>query len=216
MDQTTITPPSQPQKARRHRFRNFVVIPLAALAGLIVIIGIAGAVTGSGSKTVKTPAAAASPAVPATPAAPSTQDLTGPLGAAFTVTETDAGTGAQDSYTVTAVTVLDPAQGSGQFSTADAGKRLVGVQFQITGTQGYAHDDANLDASLQGSDGQVYQPDFTTLAIGTNFSSGDFSVTAGKTQTGWVTFQVPAGVKVSSVQWQSDITGDSQPATWQT
>jgi hypothetical protein len=240
------TPPPMPEQPRkRHRFRNFVVIPLTSLIGLIVIFGIIGAIAGGGApKTIKAPAVAPSsapassqpqmftdPAGGSCPAAqensdgycpgdepaatPSSQNLTGPLGTTFTTTETDSSTGAQNSYDVTAVTILDPARGSDEFNTADAGKRLVGVEFKVTGTQGYSNDDANNDASIQGSDGQVYQPDFTSLAAGTNFNSGDFSVSSGQTQTGWITFQLPLGVKIDSIQWQADVFGNNPPAIWQ-
>jgi hypothetical protein len=117
------------------------------------------------------------------------------------------------SYDVTATRILDPARGADEFTTPDKGKRFVGVQFKITGKTGYSTDNANSDASINGTDQQVYQADFSSISAGTNFNSGDFSVTAGRTQTGWVTFQIPRGVKVDTVQWQAGFS-DSQPATW--
>jgi hypothetical protein len=237
-------PPGPPQKVRKHKFRNYVVIPAGILLAVILAVGVVAAV--AGGKPARTPTApvtsgqaSASPGqnlftdpsggtclapqaaagyCPGDAPSPSDspQDLTGPLGTLFTITETDSSTGAQDSYEVTAVRILDPAAGSDEFDAPDPGSRLIGVEFRITGTGGYARDDANVDASVQGDDGQVYQADFTSLAAGTNFDAGDFSVTSGRTQVGWVTFQLPQGVKVSTIQWQTDITDTTPPATWTT
>lgn len=140
-----------------------------------------------------------------------TDDLTGPVGTTFTITSTTDGT----SYDVTATRVLSHARGSDEFETPDAGNYFVGVRFKITGGSGFSKDDANNDAAVMGSDGQVYEPDFSSLAAGTNFNSGEFKVSAGQTQIGWVTFQLPQGVKVSSVQWSPDSgLSDQPPATW--
>jgi hypothetical protein len=145
---------------------------------------------------------------------PTAQDLTGPVGTTFTVTGSDS-SGYDTSYDVTATRVLDHARGSDEFETPNSGNRFVGVKFTITGGTGYSKDDANNDAVVEGDDGQVYTADFSSLAVGTNFNSGEFNVTSGHTQTGWVTFQVPHGVKVASVQWQPNSgLSDQQPATW--
>ena len=72
---------------------------------------------------------------------------------------------------------------------------------RLPATSGTSSDDANLTASINGSDGQVYQATFDGIAGYTNFSSGDFRVAPGATEVGEVTFAVPDGVKVASVQW---------------
>lgn len=188
---------------------------LTGLAGLAVLAGCGTSV----AKTPATPAsstqAPASSSAPATPAAASSSqdDLTGPVGTEYTVTTQDE-SGNDVKYTVAAVKVLDPARGSDEFEVPSAGSRFVGVQFKVTGDGGYAHDNANSDALVQGSDGQVYTADFSSITAGTNFNSGDFSVTSGRSVTGWVTFQVPKGVAVDSVQWQPDSFSDQQPAVW--
>jgi Domain of unknown function (DUF4352) len=237
--------PVPPRK--RHRLRNFVVLPVLGaigfIAAILVIVAVAGTI---GSSRVTTPATFSPSPAPSFPVvthlgtAPMTDPggstcpqldgsgycpgddpspsapapLTGPVGTTYTVTSTDSG-GNQVQYSVTAGKVLDPATGADQFTTPDAGKRFVGVRFSITGISGYSSDDSNNDAVILGSDGQTYQPDFSTISAGTNFNSGDFGVRAGQTQVGWVTFQVPDGVSVSSVQWQPGLS-DQQPATWTT
>jgi hypothetical protein len=186
----------------------------AGLAGL-TILALAGCSTATASKDAPAPAqpskAASAPATSAPASkAPAT---TGPLGTSFTVTTQD-NSGNDVSYHVTAKQVLDPATGSDEFNTPAAGKRFVGIQLTILGAAGYSHDDANNDAAIMGSNGQTYTSDFSTLSAGTNFNAGNFSVSAGQRTTGWVTFQLPKGVSVASVQWQADVFNGSPPATW--
>jgi hypothetical protein len=229
----------QPPPRRRHRFRNFVVLPLAGILGLIVTLIIIGAALTSGSPHV-TPApstfgpssSAAAPQMttdvngsscapsdmtdgfcPGDSPSPSPSDsLTGPVGTEFTVTSQD-NNGNDVKYSVTADKITDPASGADQYTTPDSGKRFVGVEFTVTGISGYSSDDSNSDAIILGDDGQTYSADFDSISAGTNFNSGDFGVRPGQAQVGWVTFQVPRGVKVASVQWQPGL-GDQQPATW--
>jgi len=104
-----------------------------------------------------------------------------------------------------------PAQPGNSSDAADRGKHLVGAEFKLTGISGSAQDDANSDAAIQGPDSQLYPPVFSGLAAGTNFSNGDFSLTPGSTEVGWVTFELPDGVKVAQVQWNA---GGGSPVTW--
>jgi hypothetical protein len=186
----------------------------AGLAGL-AILALAGCSTAAASKDAPAPAqpsqAASAPATSAPASkAPAT---TGPLGTSFTVTTQD-NSGNAVSYHVTAKQVLDPASGADQYTTPDAGKRFVGVQLTMVGATGYSHDDANSDAVIVGSNGQTYTSDFSSISAGTNFNSGDFSVSAGQRAAGWVTFQLPKGVSAASVQWQADVFNGNPPATW--
>jgi hypothetical protein len=110
--------------------------------------------------------------------------------------------GSGDTYRVTLVKIIDPAQGADQFSTPDPGKRFVGVVFTIKALRGSPQDeDANGDAVVVGSNGQTYTADFDNIAGYTNFSNGQINVAQGDTTTGAVVFQVPDGVKVTEVQW---------------
>lgn len=52
---------------------------------------------------------------------------------------------------------------------------------------------------------------FNGLAAGTYFNSGAFSLITDSTEVGWVTFEVPDGVKVAQVHWNA---GDGSPVTW--
>lgn len=211
---------------------------LVGVTGAFILIGIGAAIGGSAGHPAAAPAVTvtAAPAASASgdpvltcqaqggtwdgstcdtgtaPSPSATGTLTGPLGTTYTDTTQDP-SGNDVSYDVTAVRVADPATGANEAYVPDPGKRFVGVEFRIKGDSGYSSDDANTDAVLTGDNGQTYQADFSDISEGTNFSSGQFGVTAGKTQTGWVTFQVPKGVKVASVQWQPVI-ATGQPAEW--
>lgn len=201
---------------RSTRRRVAAVAIAAAILGVLFAIGLSGshsaAVTPVATFSPSTPATSAPAALPSTPSAPATPDLSGPLGTTYTVTGTDAN-GSPASYDVIADKVLDPAAGADEFNVPDQDSHFVGVKFTINGDTGYSHEDSELDATVQGSDGQVYEPVFDTITAGTNFDAGDFSVSAGQTQAGWLTFDLPDGVSVTSVQWTPYLSG-LQPATW--
>lgn len=166
-------------------------IGLSAAAALTVL-----ALAGCGLASQSSSAAPASSHSPvATTPAPSPS--TAAVGATYTITDPSDGI----KYDVRLMKVISPAEPASEFFAADPGKHLVGVVFSVTGDTGTSHDDANLTAALNGSDGQVYQASFDGIAGYTNFNSGDFTVVPGQTEVGEVTFEVPDGVKVSSVQW---------------
>ena len=102
---------------------------------------------------------------------------------------------------MTLAQVIDPAQGADQYTTSDAGKRFVGVNFVIAATAGTLSGDANNDANVTGSDNQTYNADFSNIVGCTNFSSGSYTIAQGSTSTGCVIYQIPTGVKVSKVQF---------------
>lgn len=58
-----------------------------------------------------------------------------------------------------------------------------------------------------GTDGQDYTPSFANITDGTNFNDGDFNVSAGQTVNGWVSFELPPGVTIASVQWTPGLGG---------
>jgi hypothetical protein len=115
-------------------------------------------------------------------------------------------------YDVTLVAVSQDAAPDNSFDAAPAGQHLVSAEFKITGISGASTDDANSDASINGANQQVYQPTFTGLAAGTNFDSGQFTVSPGQTEIGYVAFQLPNGVAASSVVWSPGLGGAS--GTW--
>jgi hypothetical protein len=184
-------PGQQPPRQRRHWVRNI----LAGIGGVVVAGIVIGALsshnngvstTASGSSS--TAGSASSPAATAAPAR---------IGSYFDVQDSSG-----DTYRVTLVKIIDPAQGADQFSTPDSGNRFVGAVFTIKALSGSPqNEDANSDAVLVGSNGQSYTFDVNDIAGYTNFDNGEIHVAQGETATGAVVFQVPDGVKVSEVQW---------------
>jgi hypothetical protein len=174
------------------------------------VIGVAGvALTSSSSSSSSTAtggASAPASAVPfgsppvagqSSPATSQSGSGAGGVGTAFTVDD-----GSKDTYRVTLVKVIDPAQGATSFDTPQGGKHFVGAVFMITAVKGSPqNEDADSDAALVGSDGQTYTADFSSIAGYTDFNYGAIKVTQGESATGAVTFQVPNGVSVSRVQW---------------
>jgi len=71
----------------------------------------------------------------------------------------------------------------------------------------------NNDAVLVGGNDQHYQADFDAIAGYASFDSGMIHVAQGDTVTGSVTFQVPTGVRVSMVQWNS-LSGSGPTVEW--
>jgi hypothetical protein len=209
-DPTQFIPTVQIKKPKKRHPVRWTVIGVIAFGITISIIGAA-----HGSNTVKlapapkatAQAPAASPPSPA-PAATPSQPLSGPVDTTYKVTDDK-----DNVMNVTLTQIIDPAQGADEYSTPDNGKRFVGAVFTLTGVSGTFSDDANSDAVLIGANGQTYQPDFNSIAGYTNFNSGMFNLTAGQKLTGAVTFQIPQGVKVASIQWNASVFGGPS-ATW--
>lgn len=185
------------------------------IALLISVAGTTAVLTACGASVSKSSAPATSAAAPSTTsAAPSptpspSNSLSGPVGTSFRVTD---GSNVMD---VTLTKVIDPAQGADQYTTPDPGKRFVGAVFKLKGVTGSFSDDANSDASLQGSNGQTYSPDFNNIAGYTNFNSGEFNISTGEKSIGAVAFQVPNGVKITKIEWSATGGFGGSPAEWQ-
>lgn len=183
------------------------------IALLISVTATMAVLTACGASVSKSSAPATS-APQSTSAAPSptpspSNSLSGPVGTSYRVTN------GSNVMSVTLTKIVDPAQGADQYTTPDPGKRFVGAVFKLTGVTGSFSDDANSDASLQGSNGQTYSPDFSNIAGYTNFNSGQFNISAGDTSIGAVTFQVPTGVKVTKIEWSATGGFGGNPAEWQ-
>jgi hypothetical protein len=188
------------------------VITLAAVPAIVLGIGLAAC-----STTTVRPAAATAPAATSAPAssAPATSALpsnTGPIGTTFTVT-TQENNGNNVSYNATAVTV-DQHAGLGPYETLNNNAdHMAAVRFTLKGVTGQVSDDANSDAAAIGSDTTEYQPSYNSVTDGGNFNSGEFAVSPGEVVSGWVSFEVPPGKTIASVQWSPNSFSGSH-ATW--
>jgi len=181
---------------------------------LVIIIVAAAASSGPSANMTPAPPASSAPAVPSSPAtqAPVTEappaPATGHIGDTATVTDSSG-----DQYSVTIKQIIDPAQGADQFSTPDNGKHFVGVVYQVKLISGKIDDSADNCATLMGSDGHAYDSDLSSIA-GYSGTSNLLKLNTGESQTGAVVFQVPNGVKATTVKWTPDSGMANSTATW--
>ncbi len=109
---------------------------IATMAAAVVMLGIAGC--GSIVKTSTPPRTAPAAPASAKAAPPPSNDLSGPVGTIYTVTDQSG-----NKLSVALTQVIDPAQGADQFTTPGNGNRFVGAVFSIKGISGTFSDDAN-------------------------------------------------------------------------
>ena len=181
----------------------------AGIGGAVVAIIAISALASHGSGVSTTPSGTSSGAAASSPAA-TAKAAVARVGSYFDVKDSSG-----DTYRVTLVKIIDPAQGADQFTTPDSGERFVGAVFTIKALSGSPqNEDANNDAAVVGSNGQTYTADLGDIAGYTNFSNGSINVAQGGTSTGAVVFQVPDGVKVREVQWTA-ASGFGSTVQWQ-
>jgi hypothetical protein len=188
--------PEYDPQPRRRRWKHHLVHSVLVLAGIgIVVVGgivisrLASRGTGVSTTTSGDTSSLGSASAPAvTPIR---------VDSYFDVSDISG-----DTYRVTLVKIIDPAQGADQFNAPDGGSRFVGAVFEIKVLKGSLQDEnANNNAAVIGSNGQTYHADFDAIGGYTNFSNGSITVAHGDTTTGAVTFQVPNGITVTELQW---------------
>jgi hypothetical protein len=180
----------------------------AALGG-----GLAACSTGSVSKVSAPTTSASTPATSAPRTAPPSNPNSGPLGTTYQVRGTDS-SGNNTTYTVGAVTVDQQAPLAPYGSLTNPADHLAAVKFRITGVTGQSSDDANNNASVISGDTTQYPAALDNTTDGPNFSSGSFTVAPGQTVSGWVTFELPPGQGIASVQWVPSAGLSDQAGTW--
>jgi hypothetical protein len=181
-------PPWAGQSQRGH----YILIAIGAgVAAVVIGIVVAFLVPASGSHSV--PAGS-----------------TGGIGSYFDMQDLSG-----DTYQVTLDKIVDPGKPSGLFSNPGPGTRLVGVVFTVQALKGSPQDeDADLDATVVGSNGHTYSGGIDTDIVGySNFDGGQVNVAQGDSVTGVVVFSVPNGIKVTQVQW-SETAGLGSPDVW--
>jgi hypothetical protein len=173
------------------------------------VIIVVGVVVGNLGKNHENVSVSVTPFPSGTSASAGHQEPPGQIGSSFELKD-----GSGNLYRVTLAKVIDPAKGENQFTVPDAGKRFVGLVFQVKALTGSPQDeDANNNAVIIGSNGQNYAADFDGIAGYTNFDHGAIHVSKGETVTGSVTFQLPKDVKVSTVQWTA-LSGFGATVEW--
>jgi heme/copper-type cytochrome/quinol oxidase subunit 2 len=187
----------------------------AVISVLVIIIVAAAASSTTSASITPAPSASSAPASPAPSAssapvqAPTSQaPATGTIGDTATITD-----GSGNIYSVTAKQVIDPAQPADEFNTAPNGQHLVGVVFTIKATSSTVNDAADNCATLMGSDGQAYDSTVSSIA-GYNNTTTLIKLNAGESQTLAVVFQIPNGVKATTVKWTPNSGMADSTATW--
>ena len=155
----------------------------------------------------KTKAPAQSPS--AAPASPSpAQQQQAHVGDQFTVA-LENGT----KYQMTLLRVDQQASPANEFEAAEPGHHLAAAQFRVTATAS-VDENANNNATATGSDEQAYTPSLASVAEGTNFANGQIRLQPGGSLIGWVTFELPDGVRITMVQWTPASGFSAQAAEW--
>lgn len=178
-----------PQRKKRHWARNIFL----GIIGLIALIIVIAVVTSCGGGVSTTPSGTTDAP------SPSATHVAAPARLGSYLDVQDSG---GDTYGVALIKIIDPAHSTDRI-TPDNGKRFVSAVFTIKAISGDGpqQEDAENDAALVGSGGQIYIPDIIPITGYTDFAVGEIHAAPGESTTGAVTFQVPTGVKVSKVQW---------------
>ena len=106
------------------------------------------------------------------------------------------------TYHVRLDLIIDPAPAADQSAAPRHGTRLVGAVFTVGVLRGSLRNaNARRAAAVVASNGKTYAPVATPIAGYTGFRHGRVSLARGGSATGAVTFELPAGVTVSTVTW---------------
>jgi len=154
------------------------------------------------------PAAAAHSTAPSTAATTSAPQKKAGLGDTINVTDRDT------NLAVTLVKIVDPAQGSDEFTKPEAGKHFVAVQVRIVnkGQKVYS-DDPAADVKVKNAVGETMSIAFATTTAGADMPNS-VDLTPGDTALGFVDFQVPDGQKIAQVQYALISLGGDHVAQW--
>ncbi|MEU2901333.1 DUF4352 domain-containing protein [Streptomyces globisporus] len=110
--------------------------------------------------------------------------------------------------------LVDPAQPKDEFFAPEDGNRWVAAQFELTntGTKPYADSPSN-GAGVADADGQRFQATFADTKAGPSMTS-DAKVPPGEKALGWITFEVPKGSKIVTVQFGLNSGFADQTGQW--
>jgi hypothetical protein len=109
-------------------------------------------------------------------------------------------------YSVGVLGLTEPAQASNFLESPGSGEFLVAVEFQVKdiSTQYRVSDSAGVDATVVGSDDQTYTLSVDPVTGCTDFDNTQFNLEPGETDDGCVAFELPDGVKVTTVKWTDE------------
>ncbi|MER6784367.1 DUF4352 domain-containing protein [Streptomyces sp. NPDC000658] len=172
------------------------------LIALALAAPIALAASACGGKTVTTTPTTSAPEQRTTTPQPSASMPTAaPSAASVGDTLNLTGTAKGESLAVTVVKVVDPAAAQDEFSSPDAGKRFVAVQFRLRNTGSAVYNDSPENGTkARDTQGQQFGASIEETAAGPDFG-GSVTLVPGDTALGFITFEVPANSKIAKVQF---------------
>lgn len=115
------------------------------------------------------------------------------------------------------LTSVKTTSATGALSDVPHGDELLAADFAITGRGPGQLDEAPaLSADLIDASGQQYQPaTIDQVAAGPELP-GEVTAGTGETRTGWVPFTIPAGTRITEVEWQASSGIGNATAKWVT
>lgn len=196
--------------------RHPILTAIIGLFGFFVVIIVIAAVAGTASHTVTTGTAGQAGSSPSgtasasNSASNSASSSPARVGSTLTLTGNDPG----EKMAVTITRVISHAQPADEFSTPDPGKRFYAVQFRLadTGTTAYSDSPSN-GAAVVDADGQSYESTLYDVAGCASFP-GTENIAAGDRGLGCIVFEVPAGAKITKVQFTLDSGMGPQTGQW--
>ncbi len=194
-----------------------VAVALLATAGLTACKDTSSSVNSSPDKSSSTAAGAAEKPGAAPGKAGSGKDKAGkakPAAARIGDTITVHGMKDGSQLAVTLVKWVDPAKGSDEFTSPDAGKRFVAVQLRITNTGKGVYDDSPSNGvTLADTQGQQFDADFNEVSAGPSMAA-EVKLQPGAKTLAYVVFQVPKASKAASLQFAMDSGFADEAGEW--
>lgn len=171
---------------------------LTAVAAVLTLAGCSG----STSKPAAVPTGVAAPATHVASASTKPSDIKHGIGTAIDLAEPAHPNNPATTIHVTLVKVVDPSKPANPYNTIPAGQHQVAMQFRIvnTGHAPYAADPANR-VKVHDGEGQTFSADLTPDTTAGPAMDTALTLAAGGTTLGFLTVNMPDGVKISTVEY---------------
>lgn len=185
---------------------------LLLTVSVLLLAGCSSSTPTVNTEPVKVPAAADS----STTSAPSKAATTSVAPKAAKVGDTIDLSGGDEHIQITLVKVVDPAKSTDEYRTPKAGNRFIAVQMRIVNVNSKAYTgDPMARTVAKDADGQVFEADFSPAQtdVGQPMDSG-LTLAPGDKALGVLTFEVPSGVKLVTVQYSTHAFNNGKTAQW--
>lgn len=185
---------------------------LLLTASAALLAGCSNSTPTVNTEPVKVPAAASS----STTSAPSKAASTSVAPKVARVGDTVELSGGDEHIQITLVKVVDPAKSTDEFHTPKPGSRFIAVQMRIVNVNSKAYSgDPMARTVAKDADGQVFEADFSPAHtdVGQPMDSG-LTLAPGDKALGVLTFEVPSGVRLVTVQYSTHSFSGGKTAQW--